>query len=82
MSDNEYWLVAVPGESNQREARTGLNERLRNYSLVMDFQIPELKVCLASLQSDHHALLLLLFRLARWTVLSAYLISLLSWIPL
>ena len=48
MSDNEYWLVAVPGESNQREARTGLNERLRNYSLVMDFQIPELKVCLAS----------------------------------
>ena len=46
MSDNEYWLVAVPGESNQREARTGLNERLRNYSLVMDFQIPELKVCL------------------------------------
>ena len=49
MSDNEYWLVAVPGESNQREARTGLNERLRNYSLVMDFQIPELKVCLASL---------------------------------
>lgn len=45
MSDNEYWLVAVPGEQQGPDvAWTILSEKLRAYSACFKFPIPELKV--------------------------------------
>ena len=44
MAENEYWLVAVPGENSQRRARDTLSERLKNHAVVVDYPIPELKV--------------------------------------
>ena len=45
MSDNEYWLVAVPGEQQGPDfAWTTLSEKLRAHSACFKFPIPELKV--------------------------------------
>ena len=44
MSENQYWLVAVPGDPRPEDSWKVLSDRVKNHAAVFKFPIPELKV--------------------------------------
>lgn len=44
MSDNEYWLVAVPGDVTPEDSWRVVSEKVKNHAGCFKFSIPELKV--------------------------------------
>ena len=44
MSDNEYWLVAVPGDATPEDSWGVVSDKVKNHAGCFKFPIPELKV--------------------------------------
>ena len=50
-SDNEYWLVAVPGGKSPEREWNAISEKLKPISSCFKFSIPDLKVANVLLSS-------------------------------
>ena len=60
-SDNEYWLVAVPGGKSPEREWNAISEKLKPISSCFKFSIPDLKVVCGLLFSHFTLLSLPLF---------------------
>ena len=52
MSDNEYWLVAVPGDPTPDKSWSILSEKIKSYSACFKYPIPDLKASSWSMIDD------------------------------